>query len=112
MHPPAEIGVGVLGYAFMGRAHSHALKTLAYMLDPPPAIPRLIAIAGRDKAAVAAAAQRYGYTDAYTDWRRLVDDSRIQIFDNSGPNDVHAEPTIAAADAGKHVVCEKPLGRD
>jgi predicted dehydrogenase len=112
MHPPVEIGVGVLGYAFMGRAHSHALKTLAYMLDPPPAIPRLIAIAGRDETAVAAAAQRYGYTDAYTDWRRLVEDSRIEVFDNSGPNDVHAEPTIAAANAGKHVVCEKPLGRD
>src|SRR6186997_152554 len=112
MHHIPEVGVGLLGYAFMGRAHSHAFKTLANMLDPAPAVPQLIAIAGRDEQAVNAAAQRYGYTDAYTDWQRLIDDPRIQIFDNSGPNDVHAEPCIAAANAGKHVICEKPLGRN
>jgi len=112
MHPTVEIGVGLLGYAFMGRAHSHALKTLAYMVDPPPAIPRLVAIAGRDQSAVEQAARRYGYAEAFTDWRQLVADPRVEVFDNSGPNDVHAEPTIAAARAGKHVVCEKPLGRD
>jgi predicted dehydrogenase len=109
---PSEIGVGVLGYAFMGKAHSNALKTLAYMLDPPPAIPRLVAIAGRNTAAVRHAAQRYGYDDAYTDWRDLVANPRVEVFDNSGPNEVHAEPTIAAAEMGKHVLCEKPLGRD
>ena len=108
----ADIGVGVLGYAFMGKAHSNALKTLAYMLDPPPARPRLVAIAGRNLAAVRHAAQRYGYDDAYTDWRDLVANPRVQVFDNSGPNEVHAEPTIAAAEMGKHVLCEKPLGRD
>jgi predicted dehydrogenase len=108
----SEIGVGVLGYAFMGRAHSNALKTLAYMLNPPPAIPRLVAIAGRNAVAVREAAERYGYDDAYTDWRDLVANPRIQLFDNSGPNEVHAEPTIEAAQMGKHVLCEKPLGRD
>jgi predicted dehydrogenase len=82
------------------------------MLDPAPAVPRLIAIAGRDEQAVNAAAQRYGFTDAHTDWQRLIDDPRIQVFDNSGPNDIHAEPSIAAANAGKHVICEKPLGRN
>src|SRR4051794_15887812 len=112
MHPVSEVGVGLLGYAFMGRAHSHAFKTLAYMLDPAPALPRLIAIAGRDQDAVNAAARRYGYVDAYTDWHQLIDDPRIQVFDNSGPNDVHAEPSISAARAGKHVICEKPLGRN
>jgi predicted dehydrogenase len=106
-----EIGVGVIGYAFMGKAHSHALKTLAYMLNPPPAAPLLAAIAGRDAAAVRAAAARYGYARAYTDWRDLVADPRVQLLDNSGPNDTHAEPCIAAAEAGKHVLCEKPLGR-
>src|SRR2546426_1801226 len=106
-----RIGVGLIGYAFMGRAHSHALKTIAYMLNPPPATPVLAAIAGRDGAAVRAAAARYGYARAYTHWRDLVEDPRVQLLDNSGPNDAHAEPCIAAAEAGKNVLCEKPLGR-
>jgi predicted dehydrogenase len=107
-----EIGVGMLGYAFMGKAHSNALKTLAYMAWPPPLVPRLVAIAGRDEAAVAEAARRYGYERYVTDWKALVDDPEIQLFDNGGPNNLHAEPSIAAAEAGKHVICEKPLGRD
>lgn len=106
-----ELGVGLLGYAFMGKAHSNALKTLPYMVYPPPALPRLAAIAGRTEAAVREAAHRYGYTAAYTDWRDLVADPAVQLVDNSGPNHLHAEPCIAAAEAGKHVLCEKPLGR-
>jgi predicted dehydrogenase len=106
------IGVGMLGYAFMGKAHSNAYKTLSYMAWPPPYMPELVAIAGRNEEAVAEAARRYGFADAVTDWKQLVADDRIQLFDNSGPNALHAEPTIAAAEAGKHVICEKPLGRD
>jgi predicted dehydrogenase len=106
------IGVGMLGYAFMGKAHSNAYKTLSYMTWPPPLMPQLVAIAGRNGAAVAEAARRYGFTDHVTDWRALVADDRVQLFDNAGPNNLHAEPTIAAAEAGKHVICEKPLGRD
>ncbi|MFN4292984.1 MAG: Gfo/Idh/MocA family protein [Thermoflexales bacterium] len=106
------IGVGMLGYAFMGKAHSNALKKLPYMMYPPVAIPRLVAIAGRNKEAVREAAKRYGYEKAYTDWRRLIDDPDVQVFDNGGPNNVHAEPNIAAAKAGKHVISEKPLGRN
>jgi predicted dehydrogenase len=106
-----EIGVGMLGYAFMGKAHSNAYKTLAYMTWPPPLTPRLVAIGGRTEEAVAEAARRYGFEQAVTDWHDLVSDERIQLFDNSGPNNLHAEPTIAAAEAGKHVLCEKPLGR-
>jgi len=60
---------------------------------------------------VAEAARRYGYEGYYTDWRRMLEDDRIQLFDNSGPNNIHAEPCIAAAEAGKHVFCEKPLAR-
>lgn len=106
-----ELGIGMLGYAFMGKAHSNALKKLPYMMYPPVAIPKLVAIAGRNEEAVTAAAQRYGYAKAYTDWRAMVDDPEVQVFDNGGPNDAHAEPTIAAAQAGKHVFCEKPLAR-
>ena len=108
----AEIGVGMLGYAFMGKAHSNAFKKIAYMTWPPPLVPRLVGIAGRNEEAVGEAAERYGYEYATTDWRELVADDRIGLFDNGGPNSLHAEPTIAAAEAGKHVVCEKPLGRD
>jgi predicted dehydrogenase len=106
------IGVGMLGYAFMGKAHSNAYRKLAYMTWPPPLLPRLVAVAGRDEAAVSEAARRYGYERAVTDWRELVSDDAIQLFDNVGPNALHAEPTVAAAEAGKHVICEKPLGRD
>ena len=106
-----EIGVGMLGYAFMGKAHSNAYKTLPYMTWPPPLRPRLIAIAGRNRTAVAEAAQRYGFDTAVTDWRELLANDRVALFDNSGPNNLHGEPTIAAAQAGKHVLCEKPLGR-
>jgi predicted dehydrogenase len=104
--------VGMLGYAFMGKAHSNAYRTLAYMTWPPPLVPELVAVAGRNEEAVAEAASRYGFADHVTDWRAVVADDCVGLFDNVGPNDLHAEPTIAAAEAGKHVICEKPLGRD
>jgi predicted dehydrogenase len=107
-----RIGVGMLGYAFMGKAHSNAYRTLAYMTWPPPLVPELVAVAGRTEEAVAEAAARYGFADHVTDWRAVVADERVGLFDNVGPNDLHAEPTIAAAEAGQHVICEKPLGRD
>ena len=107
-----SIGVGMLGYAFMGKAHSNAYKTLPYMTWPPPYMPELVAIAGRNEEAVSEAARRFGFEGYVTDWRQLVSDDRIQVFDNAGPNNLHTEPSIAAAEAGKHVICEKPLGRD
>jgi predicted dehydrogenase len=107
----SEIGVGMLGYAFMGKAHSNAFKKIPYMTWPPPLRPRLVAIAGRNEEAVRNAAVRYGYERATTDWHDLVSDPAIGLFDNGGPNSLHAEPTILAAQAGKHVLCEKPLGR-
>src|SRR5436309_6120583 len=106
-----SIGVGMLGYAFMGKAHSNAFRKIAYMTWPPPLVPKLVAIAGRNEEAVSAAAQRYGYERWTTGWHGIVADERIGLFDNGGPNSLHAEPTIAAAEAGKHVLCEKPLGR-
>ena len=115
MQPAADgsrpIGIGMLGYAFMGKAHVNAYRKISYMTWPPPLIPRLVSIAGRNEDRVAEAALRYGFERWTTDWRELVADESVELFDNLGPNDVHAEPTIAAAQAGKHVVCEKPLGR-
>jgi predicted dehydrogenase len=106
-----EIGVGMLGYAFMGKAHSNALKKMPYMMYPPVAIPKLVAISGRNAEAVQEAAKRYGYAKTYTDWRKMIDDPEVQVLDNSGPNNVHLEPNLVAAKAGKHIISEKPLGR-
>jgi predicted dehydrogenase len=107
-----ELGVGMLGYAFMGKAHSNAYLTIPHMTWPPPLRPRLVALAGRSADKVADAAARYGFAAHTTDWRELVEDEAVDLFDNCGPNSVHAEASIAAAEAGKHVLCEKPLGRD
>ncbi len=101
----------MLGYAFMGKAHTNAFKKIPYMMYPPPAIPKLVALCGRNEEATRAAAERYGYEKVYTDWREMIADPAVHIFDNGGPNNIHAEPTIAAARAGKHVFCEKPLAR-
>ena len=87
----------MLGYAFMGKAHSNAFKKIAYITWPPPLEPRLVGIAGRNTEAVGEAAKRYGYEYATDDWRKLVEDDSIGLFDNGGPNSLHAEPTIAAA---------------
>jgi predicted dehydrogenase len=101
----------MLGYGFMGRAHAHAYRSVGH-ITAPPTVPRLVAIAGRNADRVATAAARYGFERSTTDWRELVTDPAIALFDNSGPNVLHAEPTLAAARASKHVFCEKPLGLD
>ncbi len=102
----------MLGYAFMGKAHANAFRKIAYMTWPPPLRPRLVAMAGRNEEAVAEAARRYGFERWTASWEELVSDPEVGLLDNLGPNAVHAAPTIAAAEAGKHVICEKPLGRD
>ena len=104
-----EIGIGMLGYGFMGKAHSNAYRQMSVFYWPPEVRPRLVAICGRTEARVAEAAVRYGYEGYYTDWRGLVGDERIRILDNGASANAHAEPTIAAVKAGKHVLCEKPL---
>ncbi len=106
-----EVGVGMLGYAFMGRAHSNAMKKLPYIFYPPVAMPRLVAVCGRNQGAVAEMASRFGYEGYYTDWQQMLADDRISLFDNGGPNNVHEEPCVAAAEAGINVLCEKPLAR-
>lgn len=106
-----HVGVGMLGYAFMGKAHTNAYKKLPYMMYPPVAVPDLVAICGRSEEGVAEAARRYGYQKYYTDWHDLIADDEVDLFDNGGPNNTHAEPSIAAAEAGKHILCEKPLAR-
>ncbi len=105
---PASIGVGLVGYAFMGRAHSQAWRTVGQAFDLRLS-PTMAAIAGRDSANVAAAARRYGWHAAETDWRRLVARDDVELVDVCTPGSSHAEIAIAALRAGKHVLCEKPL---
>ena len=102
------LGVGMVGYAFMGRAHSQAWRTVGHFFELPFA-PRMAAICGRDHAAVAAAARRLGWAAWETDWKRLVDRDDVELVDVCTPGSSHAEISIAALEAGKHVLCEKPL---
>jgi predicted dehydrogenase len=103
-----ELGVGLVGYAFMGAAHSHAWRTAPRFFDLP-LHPRLRALCGRDQARLAEAAQRFGWESTETDWTRLLDRGDIDLVDVCTPGDTHAEIAIAALEAGKHVLCEKPL---
>src|SRR5688572_26675365 len=103
-----ELRVGMVGYAFMGAAHSQAWRTVNRVFDLP-ARARMVAVCGRDAAKVAAAADRLGWAEPVTDWRALIDRDDIDVIDVCTPGDSHAEITIAALAAGKHVLCEKPL---
>ena len=103
-----SLGVGMVGYAFMGAAHSQAWRTAPHAFDLPLR-PVLTALCGRDRAAAQAAAQRYGFGAVETDWRALLDRDDVQLIDVCTPGDSHAEISIAALEAGKHVLCEKPL---
>ncbi|HET6626706.1 MAG TPA: Gfo/Idh/MocA family oxidoreductase [Nocardioidaceae bacterium] len=100
--------VGMVGYAFMGAAHSHAWRSAHRFFDLPLR-PRMSVICGRDADKVAQAADRFGWESTETDWRALVERDDIDLVDICTPGDTHAEIAIAALEAGKHVLCEKPL---
>ncbi|HEV2779443.1 MAG TPA: Gfo/Idh/MocA family oxidoreductase [Actinophytocola sp.] len=102
------LGVGMAGYAFMGRAHSQAWRTVGHFFDLPMRVD-LAAICGRDPDAVAAAARTLGWRSHETDWRRLIERDDIHLVDVCTPGSSHCEIAIAALEAGKHVLCEKPL---
>jgi predicted dehydrogenase len=103
-----SLGIGMVGYAFMGAAHAHAWRTAARVFDLPLQ-PRMVALCGRDPDAVRAAADRQGWAGVETDWRALIARDDVQLVDVCTPGDLHAEISIAALEAGKHVLCEKPL---
>jgi len=105
---PPVLGVGMVGYAFMGAAHSQAWRTAPHVFDLPLR-PAMAALCGRNAAAVRAAAARLGWAATETDWRALVKRDDVQLVDVCTPGDGHAEVAIAALEAGKHVLCEKPL---
>ena len=100
--------VGMVGYAFMGAAHSHAWRTAPRFFDLPLQ-PELSVLVGRNASAAAEAASRMGWNETATDWRELLRRDDIDLIDICTPGDTHAEIAIAALEAGKHVLCEKPL---
>ncbi|MEV7457592.1 Gfo/Idh/MocA family protein [Pseudarthrobacter oxydans] len=103
----APLGVAMIGYAFMGKAHSNAWRNVASYFDVPAFEQKVLV--GRDAAAVAEAAAKYGWAETATDWRTVLDRDDIHIIDVCAPGWMHAEIAIAALDAGKHVLLEKPL---
>jgi predicted dehydrogenase len=102
------LGVGLVGYAFMGAAHSQAWRTAPHVFDLPLQ-PHMAVLCGRDAAAVHVAARRLGWAAAETDWHALIKRDDVDLVDVCTPGNLHAEVAIAALEAGKHVLCEKPL---
>jgi predicted dehydrogenase len=103
--------VGMIGYKFMGRAHSNAWRQAPKFFNLKANV-ELHTICGRDAAGVQAARVKLGWEKSATDWREIVESPLIDIVDIASPTFTHAEMAIAALKNGKHVLCEKPLGRD
>ena len=101
-------GVGMVGYAFMGAAHSQAWRTAGRVFDLPLAV-RMAVLCGRNGDAAAAAAAKLGWESVETDWKALLTREDVQLVDICTPGSSHAEIATAALEAGKHVLCEKPL---
>ncbi|MDB5106606.1 MAG: ydgJ 2 [Fibrobacteres bacterium] len=106
-----KLNVGMVGYGFMGRTHSNAFRKVSNFFENEH-VPVLKAICGRNEANTRAFAEQWGYESIETDWRKLVERKDIDVVDICTPNDSHMEIAIAAAQAGKMIMCEKPLARD
>ena len=109
--PNKNLNIGMVGYGFMGRAHSNAWRKVSNFFDTGYQ-PVLKAVSARNRDKAQAFADQWGYESVEPDWRRLVERDDIDAIDICTPNDTHAEIAIAAADAGKMVLSEKPLARD
>ncbi|MFD2215632.1 Gfo/Idh/MocA family protein [Metabacillus endolithicus] len=103
-----KLRIGMVGYKFMGKAHSHAYRDVSFYFDNNIE-PVLQAICGRNEEAVKEAANKMGWLSYETDWKKLIARDDIDLIDIVTPNNAHTEIAIAAAEAGKHVFCEKPL---
>src|SRR5688572_7176177 len=103
-----QLRVGMIGYGFMGRTHSNAYKRLNDFFSVEHR-PVLKAVSARDSAKAQQFADVWGYERVETDWRKVVEAADIDLVDIGSPNDTHRDIAIAAAKAGKMIVCEKPL---
>src|SRR5918997_6050327 len=109
--PAKNLNIGMVGYGFMGRAHSNAWRKVSNFFDTGYQ-PVLKAVAARNRDKAQGFADQWGYESVETDWRRLVERDDIDAIDICTPNATHAEIAIAAAEAGKMILCEKPLARN
>ena len=111
MSAKTTVNIGLVGCGFMGRTHSNAFARVNqfFELDAQPV---LKAVCARNPATAKAFAANWGYESFETDWRALIRRQDIDLVDIASPNDTHMEIAIAAAEAGKMVMCEKPLGRN
>ncbi len=103
-----QINIGIVGTNFMGKAHSNAFIKAPYFFDLP-AHPVLKAACGRNQANLQAFAQRFGWEHQETSWEKLIARDDVDLIDISTPNDLHKPIAVAAAKAGKHILCEKPM---
>jgi predicted dehydrogenase len=106
-----NINVGLIGGGFMGKAHSLAYAAMPMFYWPAPALPVRAVLAESTDSLAAEAARRFGFERSTGDWRKVVEDPDVHVVDIATPNHLHAEIAIAAAQAGKHIICEKPLAR-
>ncbi len=102
-----KVGIGLLGCGFIGRVHSNAYLKIPFTYQTPVARPELVALC--DSAGAEKKAKLFNFKGHYTDWKQLIADPNVDIIDNCTPDDTHCAPTVAAAENGKHVICEKPL---
>lgn len=103
-----KVKVGMVGYKFMGKAHSNAYRALP-MFFPDAVKPEMTAICGRDPEGLEQARAQFGWKSSETDWKELVKRDDIDLIDINAPSDAHKAIALAAAEAGKHIFCEKPL---
>jgi len=103
-----EINIALLGYKFMGKAHSNAYRQVQRFF-PGKYTPRMKVICGRDRAALEAAAEQFGWEEIDTDWRRVIERPDVDVVDIATPGNLHHPMAMAAAAARKHIICEKPL---
>jgi len=105
----APIGVGIIGYGFIGKVHAYAYRTIPFHYEPAPIDARLVAVATSSRETAEAARRHGGFDTCTDDWRALIADPAVRIVHICSPTGAHADQLVTALEAGKHVYCEKPI---